>query len=78
MQLELNATQLNSKILIKLKWIEPNTIFFSFGFNMVSVLFEIWIELNSNQFELNWIQILFKLVSIEFLSHLCWVEFNKL
>jgi hypothetical protein len=71
MQLELNATQLNSKILIKLKWIEPNTIFFSFGFNMVSVLFEIWIETN-----LNWIE--FKLVSIEFLSQLCWVEFNKL
>jgi hypothetical protein len=63
------------KIFIKLKWIEPNTTFFSFGFNMVSVLFEIWIEFG--WIELNWIE--FKLLSIEFLSQLClssWIQTN--
>jgi hypothetical protein len=51
MQLELNSNIFNSIQISKLNWIEPNTIFFSFGFNMVSVLIEISIELNSNQID---------------------------
>jgi hypothetical protein len=38
--------QINWIQILKLKQIEPNTIFFSFGFNMVCVSSEIPIELN--------------------------------
>jgi len=43
--------QINSIQISKLNWIEPNTIFFSLGLNMVSVLIDISIELNSNQID---------------------------
>jgi hypothetical protein len=69
--------QINWIQILKLKWIEPNTIFFSFGFNTVCVFSEIPIELNL--VELN--QIEYKLVEIKlnwvlFIILLSWIQPN--
>jgi hypothetical protein len=64
--------QINWIQILKLKWIEPNTIFFSFGFNIVCVFNEIPIDLNL--VELN--QIEYKLVEIKWNWILCIVLLN--
>jgi hypothetical protein len=65
MQVELNVTQLNLNWIeiSKLKWLEPNTISFSFGFNKINFPIEILIELDLieliklNHIGFSWIQI---------------------
>jgi len=83
MQVELNVTQLNLNWIEipKLKWLEPNTISFSFGFNKNNVPIEILIDLDLieliklnhigfNWIQINWIQ--FKLDSFKPI----WIQLN--
>jgi hypothetical protein len=83
MQVELNVTQLNLHWIEipKLKWLELNTISFSFRFNKINVPIEILIELDFieliklNHIGFSWIQIgwiQFKLDSFK----LIWIQPN--
>jgi hypothetical protein len=60
----------------KLKWNELNTIFFSFGFNMVNdVLIEIWIELNLVEFKIiQFISFQIGLNQFFFIIFLWWIQ----
>jgi hypothetical protein len=83
MQVELNVTQVNLNWIEipKLKWLELNTISFSFRFNKINVPIEILIELDFikliklNHIGFSWIQIgwiQFKLDSFK----LIWIQPN--